>query len=95
VDPQLWLGLGSQLWLSAGGTAYSAILGAQELADLTRLFQQRHLLAHQEGMVDQAYISRSGDPTYIIGQRLIVREDAALRLADLLEKLVAGLRADL
>jgi hypothetical protein len=86
---------GSRLWEAAGGSAYSAILDPQELAALHRLFQQRHLLAHREGLVDQDYLDRSGDLAYAVGQRLVIREQTVLRLADLLEKLVMGLRADL
>ena len=86
---------GSDLWEKAGGTAYAAILNTQEMILLYRLFQQRHLLAHQEGIVDQEYVNRSGDTTYTLGQRLVVREHSVFQLADLLEKLVNGLRADL
>ncbi|MDP9357502.1 MAG: hypothetical protein M3R02_19885 [Chloroflexota bacterium] len=86
---------GEQLWAGAGGTGYSGILSAGELAQLQRLFQQRHLLAHREGIVDAEYLTKSGDQTYAVGQRLVVREAAVLRLSELLEKLVAGLRRDL
>jgi len=86
---------GSQLWSTAGGRAYATILASGELTELQRLFQQRHLLAHRQGLVDQDYIARSGDTTYAVGQRLVIREQAVLRLVTLLEKLVAGLRADL
>ena len=65
------------------------------MADLQRLFQQRHLLAHREGLVDADYLAKSGDATYAVGQRLIVREATVLRLTELIEKLVAGLRPDL
>src|SRR4051794_18496217 len=86
---------GDQLWSAAGGTSYSAILDGRELADLQRLFQQRHLLAHSQGIVDADYLAKSDDKTYTVGQRLVVREPAVKRLADLVEKLAAGLRADI
>ncbi len=86
---------GSALWEAAGGTAYEAILNTQEMMHLQRLFQQRHLLAHREGIVDQEYVRRSGDATYAPGQRLVIREQSVLQLADLLEKLVSGMRSDL
>lgn len=86
---------GSVLWEKAGGKPYDDHLDVTEQADLQRLFQQRHLLAHQQGVVDADYVSKSGDKTYAVGQRLVVREPAVLRLAALLEKLVAGLRQDL
>lgn len=86
---------GSTLWEAAGGTAYGRILAATELDDLRRLFQQRHLIAHRDGLVDQDYLDRSGDTTYRVGQRVVIREAAILRLAELLERLVAGLCRDL
>lgn len=85
---------GSQLWERAGGATYSTLLDAADMADLVRLFQQRHLLQHREGIVDQEYIARSGDTTHAIGQRLIVREQSVRRLADLVGKLAAGMRSD-
>src|SRR5687768_14120166 len=86
------LAAGEQLWTGAGGTAYTAILDAGEMAELRRLFQQRHLLQHQQGIVDARYLTHSGDTTYVIGQRLVVRAASVLRLAELLETLVQELR---
>ena len=54
---------------------------------------QRHLLAHREGLVDQEYIDKSQDTTYRPGQKLIIREAAVLRLAGLVERLAAELKA--
>lgn len=55
-------------------------------------YQQRHLLAHCEGIVDQDYIIKSGDTTYAVGQRLVIRDGAVSRLAELVTKLVEELR---
>jgi hypothetical protein len=57
------------------------------LKKLQVYFQQRHLLAHQQGIVDQDYIERSGDTTYQVGQRLIIRDAAVSEFADLVEML--------
>ena len=45
--------------------------------------------------MDADYTMRSGDTTYAVGQRLMVREAAVLRFAELSEALVAGMRRDL
>jgi uncharacterized Zn finger protein (UPF0148 family) len=82
----------SKLWLSAIGRGYDHMLSHSELHDLQCFFQQRHLLAHREGIVDQAYIDRSGDQRYSFGQRLVIRGDAVIRLADLVSKLANELR---
>lgn len=81
----------TKLWRTATGRGYEDILSPPEMSELTKLFQQRHLLAHRDGIVDQEYISKSGDTSYSVGQRLVVREASVIRLADLLSKLASGL----
>jgi uncharacterized Zn finger protein (UPF0148 family) len=78
---------GSALWHAATGKGYEDFLSPAEMTDLLRLFQQRHLLAHCEGIVDQDYINKSGDMTYAVGQRLVIREGAVSRLVELVAKL--------
>jgi uncharacterized Zn finger protein (UPF0148 family) len=85
---------GSELWVSATGKPYSDHLNSTELNDLTRFFQQRHLLAHTQGIVDAEYIERTGDTTYREGQRLVIREAAVRNCLTLIEKLAAGMAAD-
>lgn len=86
------LGESSALWRNAVGKGYEDMLSAAELQELERLFQQRHLVAHCNGIVDQDYVDKSGDRTYFIGQRLVVHEATVRRLADLLSKLAGELR---
>lgn len=81
------LDAGSDLWDQAMGFRYDQLLSASEMTCLTKYFQQRHLLAHQQGMVDTDYIKRSGDNSYAVGQRLIIRPPAVLEFVDLIEKL--------
>jgi uncharacterized Zn finger protein (UPF0148 family) len=83
---------GSALWRAATGKGYEDLLTPTEMADLLRLFQQRHLLAHCEGIVDQDYIIKSGDNTYSVGQRLVIRDGAVSRLAELVAKLTEEVR---
>lgn len=88
------LGEGSELWHAATGKRYSDYLGSGELAALTRFFQQRHLLAHTQGLIDADYIARTGDTTYQVGQRLIVREAAVRECLVLIEKLAEALASE-
>jgi hypothetical protein len=39
-----------------------------------------------------AYYNKSGDTTYAVGQRLVIREATVLRLAEVLSKLSSELR---
>jgi hypothetical protein len=81
------LDAGSDLWRAEIGHGYVDLIGQAKLDQLSVYFQQRHLLAHQQGIVDQDYINRSGDKTYAAGQRLIIRDLAVREFADLIEEL--------
>ncbi len=78
---------GSSLWQTASGKQYGDYMTTAELNSLTRYFQQRHLLAHCQGLVDADYIARSGDSSYRQGQRLVMREKSVLECLTLVEKL--------
>ncbi len=84
---------GSALWGSAIGIGYGDVLTDTELAQLRRLFQTRHLLAHTSGIVDQNYIDRSADSTYSVGQRVVVTVSDARALLQITRKLADGIRA--
>lgn len=88
------LDAGSDLWEEAFGVAYGKHLAPRELQRLRVAFQQRHLLAHREGIVDEEYLRRSGDGSYAEGQRIVVHAPHVLDAIDLIEKLAAGLAAD-
>lgn len=81
------LDAGSALWSAEIGCAYVDLIGQTKLNQLKVYFQQRHLLAHQQGLVDLDYIDRSGDKTYAAGQRLLIRDSAVREFADLIEEL--------
>lgn len=79
------------IWRDATGTGYTDILDSSEYELLSLYFQQRHLLAHLDGIVDQQYIDRSNDNRFDVGQRLIVGELNVRALATATEKLAEGL----
>ena len=82
---------GSKLWFDAIGKSYSEYLLDDEYAELRRAFQQRHLLAHTQGLVDQEYIDNSGDISHRLGQRLIISMTAVRHYLDCIQKLGEGL----
>ena len=84
---------GSQLFSSACGKKYSDWLSDCELATMHLLFQRRHILEHNGGIVDAKYLQNSGDNTYVEGQRIIVKECDAKQLLTIIQKLSAGLRS--
>lgn len=82
---------GSQLFKDAAGKGYEEWLSDQELHDMNMLFQRRHLIEHNNGMVDQKYVDKSGDHSYVIGQRLVVKESDAYALLAIIKSLLQGL----
>lgn len=84
---------GSDLWKKICGKGYDDWLDGTELRDMNILFQKRHILVHNEGIVDDKYIKRSGDSTYRASQRIVVTASDIRRLVDLIGKLSAGIRA--
>ena len=87
------LSRGSALWCAATGKHYSDFMSAAEISTLKRAFQQRHLLAHTQGIVDQGYIDLSGDTSHQLGERVLVREEAVLIFLDAVDRLVEHLRS--
>lgn len=86
---------GSRLWNSVTGKHYNAYLEGSQIASLNRLFQQRHLLAHTQGIVDVDYVVRTGDTTYQEGQRLVIHEDTVRECLSLIEMVIAGMTAEI
>ena len=82
---------GSDLWYNTTGKQYSNYLEPAEMVELRRAFQQRHLLAHTQGIVDQDYIAHSGDKSHRAGQRLVIGEVTVRYYLDVIQKLAAGL----
>lgn len=78
---------GSNLFEQETGKKYSDILSEPELNFMQLMFQRRHILEHNNGMVDQQYLDKSGDISYILGQRIIVKEMDAYNLINILTKL--------
>lgn len=85
---------GSDLWVAAIGHGYDQHLVTVELEQLTTVFQQRHLLAHTQGVVDDDYIRKTGDTRYKSGQRLVIKRESVAEALTLVERLTLGIRED-
>ncbi len=85
------LEISDTLWKGSIGWTYADMLDKTEHRELVRLVQARHVLAHQDGIVDADYVAKSGDRRYRVGQRLVITAAEVRRLADLTEKLAGAL----
>jgi uncharacterized Zn finger protein (UPF0148 family) len=83
---------GSELWTKTFGKGYKDWLTPSELIELNVLFQKRHLLSHNEGIVDEKYISKSGDSSYKLDQRIVVTVNDVESLLLILNKLSEALK---
>ena len=83
---------GNDLWKASAGKSYEEVLTVEESNLLKMYFQQRHVLSHREGIIDQEYLNKSGDSAYRVGQRLIVKRQDVIQFVDTIEKLVRGLQ---
>lgn len=71
--------------------SYSNWLSDDELRFMSIMFQRRHLIEHNGGIVDGKYLEKAADYSYRLGQRLIVSKSDALRFIDILKKLGDGI----
>ena len=81
------------IWRDATLTGYTDILSATEYQALEMYFQQRHLLIHKDGIVDQQYVDRANDYRFDVAQRLIVTDSNVSEIAAIIEKLARGIAA--
>lgn len=82
---------GSDLFKKITGKGYEEWLSPREIEILISMFQKRHLLEHNTGIVDQNYIDRSGDNSYMVGQRIVVKKNDVLEFLYIIKKLGEGL----
>lgn len=83
----------SDFWERAIGKRYETMVEAREWDALQRYFQQRHLLAHKDGLVDDEYVKKTGDAQYRPGQRLVLKERDVLHFTGLVEILATALQS--
>lgn len=78
---------GSELWRRAIGYGYEDWLGIEDLNALKVFYQKRHILAHNDGVVDAQYILKSGDISYKEGQRIVISNNDITNLLSYLDRL--------
>jgi len=82
-----------ELWLKATEKGLNDWLDDEELKVLNVLYNKRHILSHNEGLVDDKYLSKSGDETYKEGQRIVVSQENIDVFVSLLEKMKSGIES--
>lgn len=54
------------------GVDFAATVAPSDWAQVLRAFQKRHLLAHKMGVVDQGYLSATGDSSSLLGRKMSI-----------------------
>lgn len=83
---------GSKLYKTYQNRPYDTFLSPDEFKKMNILFQKRHILEHNQGIIDNKYIENSKDTSYRIGQRVVVKKEDAIQLLNIIKKLVVELK---
>ncbi|QDU94097.1 hypothetical protein Pla8534_18830 [Lignipirellula cremea] len=70
-------------------------LDATEWTNACRSFQKRHLLAHKMGIVDEAYVKATADPSAVVGRKVSIQTTEVEALLDCIRRLGSHLTAEL
>lgn len=77
------------------GVDLSAHVTADEWRSAVRAFQKRHLVAHNMGIVDEKYITKTGDIQAIVGRKVSIEADEVRGLARIVRRLGTYLSGEL
>lgn len=77
----------SKLWKNAIGSSFDDWLTDAELNKMKIYYQQRHLLIHKNGIVDEEYLKKTKDTKYNCGERIVFKEVNAREFTDIIKKL--------
>ncbi len=89
------LGGAQKNMLSLFGFDLSSGLLADEWLLLCRCFQKRHLLAHNMGIVDDEYLSKTSDSQATAGRKITILPDEVLSMLNIIRKFGAFLSVSL
>lgn len=84
---------GSNLFREVSTYGYDNWIDKFELNQMNIYFQRRHLIEHNNGIVDEKYINKTNDNSYSIGQRIVIKDNDVYELLDIIKKLTDGLKS--
>lgn len=82
---------GNELYEKYTGFNYCSWISDSDYEFMKLMFQRRHIIEHNNGIVDKQYIDKTNDSGYSIGQRIIVNKSDAIKLLDILRRLGTGI----
>lgn len=85
---------GSELFRTLIGKGYSESIGESGMSRMNLLFNRRHLITHNNGVVDERYLSKTGDDAYAVGQRIVLKDEDLNELLRLISSVVESLLSE-
>jgi len=82
-------------FLDLFGIDLSAEIAPEEWRAAAIAFQKRHLVAHKLGVVDQDYVTKTGDTHAIVGRKIGIDADEVKELARIINTLAPRMLANL
>lgn len=82
---------GSSLFKKYYGVGYDEWLTGDEINFVAVMFQRRHIMEHNNGVVDEKYLQNSNDTAYRVGQRIVCKKEHVLMLLEIIKKLSANI----
>ena len=81
--------------INGTGKSIAERIGKDGASDLLKLFQVRHILEHNLGVVDKDFIRYVPSCQQLLGRKYILEQKDVERLLELIEKLAESIRSDL
>lgn len=78
---------GEKLFGEIFDTTYSDWISRGDMDKINLFFQRRHILEHNNGIVDEKYREKTNDRDYALGRRIKVKESDVLELVNIIRKI--------
>jgi len=85
-----WFDIGLLEWRGDAATP-ARKLPESDLPFIRKMLQNRHILIHNKGVVDQNYLDRGGDQQFQLGERIRIRSNEAKRFVTVVRTMGANL----
>lgn len=83
---------GSALFSEFIDEGYLAWVSEEEVEFMNLMFQRRHILEHNGGIIDEAYLNKTNDPNYNVGQRYVIKKADIYNLTSIIDKIGSGIK---
>ena len=82
-------------FLDLFGVDFSTAVEPEDWRAAVMAFQKRHIIAHKLGVIDQDYVTKTGDTRAVVGWKIVVDDGEVKELVRIIKKLAPGMAARL